>query len=196
MKNAIASLRAFLCLALSCSSFHFFPIPTGSFPSCAPLANNLRADFGFNIRTIFVHFFPAQGATLGWIFTIGLFLLLGYEWSSARSGDCRRFYWAACLSLAVAPLLGFRTEMEHLSVLIIPLALVFAIVHDRWRRLGSALTILLMLVIFSPPVDTLSFCHQPLWQQLPRIASSSSFPFAPSLAYTGFAGGRSVRRAS
>ena len=47
---------------------------------------------------------------LGWIFTIGLFLLLGYEWSSARSGNDRRFYWAACLSLTVAPLLGLRTE--------------------------------------------------------------------------------------
>ena len=85
-----------------------------------------------------LNFFPAQGAILGWILTIGLFILLGYEWSSARSGRLeRRFYWAACLSLAVAPLLGLRTEMEHLVVLIIPLALVFAIVHDRWRDLAA-----------------------------------------------------------
>jgi 4-amino-4-deoxy-L-arabinose transferase-like glycosyltransferase len=41
--------------------------------------------------------------------------------------------------------------MEHLAVLIIPLALVFAIVHDRWRRLGNVLTILLMLLIFILP---------------------------------------------
>ena len=110
---------------------------------------------------------------------------LGFSSSSATSGvppavgTYRRFYWAACLSLAVAPLLGFRTEMEHLSVLIIPLALVFAIVHDRWRRFGSALTILLMLVIFMPPVDTLSFCCQPLWRNCPGYHLSLPSPFHP-----------------
>jgi hypothetical protein len=37
--------------------------------------------------------------------------------------------------------------MEHLSVLIIPLALVFAIVRDRWYRFGNGLIILLMLAM-------------------------------------------------
>jgi hypothetical protein len=41
--------------------------------------------------------------------------------------------------------------MENLAVLIIPLALVFAIVHDRWHRLGDGLTILLILSIFILP---------------------------------------------
>jgi hypothetical protein len=49
------------------------------------------------------------------------------------------------------PLLGFRTEMEHLAVLVIPLAFVFAIVHDRWHQFGNGLTILCMLVIFAFP---------------------------------------------
>jgi hypothetical protein len=129
----------------------FLAYPNWIIPFLRATTNNLRADFGFNIRLILVDFFPAQGKTLGWILTLGLFLLLGYEWSSARSGDFRRFYWASCLSLAAAPLLGFRTEMEHLVVLIIPLALVFAIVHDRWHRFGDGLTILLMFVIFILP---------------------------------------------
>ena len=100
---------------------------------------------------ILVDFFPVQGKTLGWILTIGLFILLGYEWNAAINGDFRRFYWASCLSLAAAPLLGFRTEMEHLVVMVIPLALVFAVVHDRWRRFGNSLTILLMLIVFTVP---------------------------------------------
>jgi Flp pilus assembly protein protease CpaA len=41
--------------------------------------------------------------------------------------------------------------MEHLAVLVIPLALVFAIVHDRWRRIGNWLTFLLMLFAFGTP---------------------------------------------
>jgi hypothetical protein len=139
------------CFILFFLSFLTYPNSNWIIPFLRATTNNLRADFGFNIRTILVGFFPAQGNTLGWILTIGLFLLLAYEWNLARSGDVRRFYWASCLSLAAAPLLGFRTEMEHLAVFIIPLALVFSIVHERWRKLGSGLTILLMLVIFSFP---------------------------------------------
>jgi len=129
----------------------FLSYPNWLIPFLRATVNNLRADFGFNVHAILVDLFPVQGQTLGWILTIGLFILLGYEWNSAGSGDFRRFYWASCLSLAVTPLLGFRTEMEHLAVLIIPLALVFAIVHDRWRKFGGGLTILLMLVIFALP---------------------------------------------
>jgi len=129
----------------------FLSYPNWIIPFLRATSNNLRADFGFNVRSILLDFFPAQGKALGWILTIGIFLILGYEWSSARSGDFRRFYWASCLSLAAAPLLGFRTEMEHLVVLIIPLALIFAIVHDRWHKFGDGLTALLMLVIFILP---------------------------------------------
>jgi len=138
-----------LCFILFFVSFLTYP--NWIIPFLRATVNNLRADFGFNIRAILVDFFPAQGAALGWILTLGLFLLLGYEWSLSRSGEYRHFYWAACLSLAVAPLLGFRTEMENLAVLIIPLFLVFAIVHDRWHRLGDSLTILLILTIFIIP---------------------------------------------
>ncbi len=141
----------FFMLAFIMFFASFLLYPNWIIPFLRATANNLRADFGFNVRLILVDFFPAQGKALGWILTIGLFLVLGYEWSSARSGDFRRFYWASCLSLAAAPLLGFRTELEHLAVLVIPLALVFAIVHDRWRRLGNALTILLMAAIFAIP---------------------------------------------
>ncbi len=146
--------RVFAGFFMSCFILFFLSFlsyPNWIIPYLRANANNLRADFGFNIRTILIDFFPAQGEILGWILTIGLLLLLGYEWSSARSGNYRRFYWAACLSLAVAPLLGLRTEMENLVVLIIPLALVFAIIYDRWRKFGSGLTFLLMLAIFATP---------------------------------------------
>ena len=129
----------------------FLSYPNWILPFLRATVNNLRADFGFNIHTIFIHIWPSQGQIVAWVFIIALVIFLGYEWSSARSGDYRRFYWASCLSIAVAPLLGFRTEMEHLAVLVIPLALIFAIVHDRWHRLGDGLAILFMLVIFAIP---------------------------------------------
>ncbi len=129
----------------------FLSYPDWVIPFLRATVNNLRADFGFNVHAILVDLLPAQGKALGWILTIGLVIALGYEWSLAVSGDFRRFYWASCLSLAAAPLLGLRTEMEHLVVLVIPLALIFAVVHDRWQRIGNSLTFLLMLVIFAVP---------------------------------------------
>jgi hypothetical protein len=141
----------FLMLSLTLFLLSFLTYPNWLIPFLRATVNNLRADFGFNIRTILIDFLPSQGKTLGWILTIGLFILLGYEWSIARDGDFRRFYWASCLSLAAAPLLGFRTEMENLIVLVIPLALVFSVVHARWRRIGSGLTILFMFIIFAVP---------------------------------------------
>ena len=148
-RNRVFAGFFMLCFILFFVSFLSYP--NWIFPFLRATVNNLRADFGFNIHTIFIHLWPSQGRIAAWIFVSALVIILGYEWSSARSGNSRRFYWASCLSLAVAPLLGFRTEMEHLAVLVIPLALIFAIVHDRWYRFGNGLTILLMLVIFILP---------------------------------------------
>ncbi len=129
----------------------FLSYPNWLIPYLRAIANNLRSDFGFSIHAILIDLFPAQGKVLGLILTIGLVIALGYEWIAVRRGDFRRFYWTSCLSLAITPLLGFRTEMEHLAVLIIPLALIFAIVHGRWRRIGNGLTTLLFLFFFIIP---------------------------------------------
>ena len=141
----------FFMLSLVLFILAFLAYPDWIIPFLRATANNLRVDFGFNIHNIFIHIWPSHGGTLAWIFIGALVLLLGFEWTVARRGDDRRFYWAACLSLAVAPLLGFRTEMANLSVLVIPLALIFAIVHERWRKIGSGLTFLLMLGVFTLP---------------------------------------------
>jgi hypothetical protein len=65
--------------------------------------------------------------------------------------------------------------MEHLIVLVIPLALVFAVVHDRWRRYGNSLTFLLILVIFTVPwlLYFLPFTHSY------KFASELTFLFLP-----------------
>lgn len=140
-----------LCFVLLTVSFLLYPNSNWIIPYFRAATNNLRADFGFNIHTAFAHIFPVQGRIFAWVFTFLLVITLGYEWNAAHSADARRFYWAASLSLAAAPLLGFRTEMEHLVVLIIPLALIFAIVHDRWRKIGDVLATLLLLIIFAVP---------------------------------------------
>jgi hypothetical protein len=148
-RNRVFAGFLMLCFILFFVSFLTYP--NWVIPFLRATVNNLRADFGFNIRDIFVHLFSAQGGMIAWIFIAILVIVLSYEWSSARSGDYRRFYWASCLSLTAAPLLGFRTEMENIVVLVIPLALIFATVHDRWRRFGNGLTIFLILIVFAIP---------------------------------------------
>ncbi|MBN8579515.1 MAG: DUF2029 domain-containing protein [Anaerolineae bacterium] len=108
--------------------------------------NNLRADFGYSIFSAFTELLPSFGNWLAWVVIVILIIALGSEWNAAiQRDDPRRFYWTACLSLAAAPLLGFRTQWENLAVLIIPLALIFAIIHDRWRA-GNLLIVLFLLI--------------------------------------------------
>ncbi|HET7144350.1 MAG TPA: hypothetical protein VFI68_10055 [Anaerolineales bacterium] len=141
----------FIMLSFVLFIVSFLSYPNWIIPFMRSTVNNLRAEYGFNIHTILIHIWPSQGRVLAWVFITVLFIILGYEWSSARKGDDRHFYWASCLSLTAAPLLGFRTEMENLSVLIIPLALILAVIHGRWYRFGNSLALLLMSSIFAAP---------------------------------------------
>ncbi|MCZ2123704.1 MAG: hypothetical protein LC108_15715 [Anaerolineales bacterium] len=113
--------------------------------------NSLRTPFGFSVFAVFSDLLPNYGSGLARIFVIGLFILLGYEFILARSQSFRQFYWACCLALAAAPLLGLQTELEHLAVLIVPLALVFSIIYQRWRKRGGWLALLLMIVALTLP---------------------------------------------
>lgn len=129
----------------------FLVFPNWLIPYLRAGMNNLRADFGYSIFSVFTALLPSFGNWLAWGVVILLIISLGYEWNAAvRFDDSRRFYWTACLSIAVPPLLGFRTQWENLAALIIPLALIFAIVYDRWR-IGSFINVLLVLILSLSP---------------------------------------------
>ena len=172
-RNRVFAGFFMLCFILLFISFLSYPY--WILPFLRAAFNNVRADFGFNIHTVTTHLWPSLGGTIGWILPILLFIILGYEMSAAHSAEYRQFYWASCLSLAVAPLLGFRTEMQNLTVLIIPLALIFAIVHDRWHRFGDGLTIFLILIFFILPWALYIFVDN----QYRSIAQDSIFLFLP-----------------
>ncbi|MFN8381579.1 MAG: hypothetical protein U0V02_06550 [Anaerolineales bacterium] len=166
----------FVLLAVS-----FLVYPNWIIPFLRAGMNNLRADFGYSTHSIFAHLFPSQNGIYTWIFIGVLIIALGYEWNAAIQGDFRRFYWAACLSLAAAPLLGFRSQMEHLSVLVIPFALIFAVIHDRWNRIGDFLTTLILLIVFVLPWVVFFFA-------LPRfgeITQEMMFLFLPLFTVIG-----------
>jgi hypothetical protein len=137
---------AFILLAIS-----FLLYPNWVIPFFRAALNNLRTEYGFSLHSILASLWPEHGRTLAWIFIPLLLVGLGYEWSMARAADDRRFYWASCLTLAATPLLGFRSELENLVVLVIPLAFVFAVTHQRWRRIGVVFALFLVLVALAIP---------------------------------------------
>ncbi|MFZ1042256.1 MAG: hypothetical protein WCA79_07590 [Anaerolineales bacterium] len=111
---------------------------------------DLRADYGFTSSTILLRLWPAFNTHFLWIIPASLILLLGIEWYASRGRDFHHFIWTCCLTLAVTPLIGFRTELSNLVVLFPGLALIFATVVERWRH-GYWLTGLLYLIVLLLP---------------------------------------------
>ncbi|MBE0683844.1 MAG: hypothetical protein IH589_18215 [Anaerolineales bacterium] len=168
-------------LTIVLAAISFLLYPNWIIPYLRAGMNNLRADFGFSTHEVFRYFFSAQSNLIAWIFIGSLVIALGYEWSTALTADSRKFYWTACLSLAASPLLGFRTEMEHLAILVIPLAFIFSIVQDRWQRIGNGLAIMILLVGFFAPWAVF-FLGLP---RLGRTAEEILFLFLPLFTVLG-----------
>lgn len=152
----------------------FLAYPGWLIPFLRAAWNNLKFDFGFNTYSTLTLLFPAQGTVLAFGLSAIMVMLIGYEFNRVNFEDDRHFFWTACMSLAAAPLLGFRTEMEHLAVLILPLTLVFAVLQDRWTRWGVWIAFLLTLIggllpwavsleVSSPLKDQLLFLFMPFF---------------------------------
>jgi hypothetical protein len=110
----------------------------------------IRSKFGITSVAIFARLSPGHGNQITLAVTILIIVILIYEWAAARKADFRHFIWAACLTLAATPLMGFRTEMSNLVVLFPCLALVFEATTDRWKT-GYWLTGLLLTIVLLVP---------------------------------------------
>lgn len=176
-ENRTRVFAGFFMLSIVLLAISFLLYPNWILPYLRAGMNNLRADFGFSIFSTLQNFSPAYGRTAAWIVILVLVFAYGYEWNRIREADDRRFYWVCCLALAIAPLLGFRSEMEHLSILIIPLALIFSIVYDRWK-IGGGLTILLVLFLFGFP--WLMYFFNPI-----KLTQETLFLFLPVFTVIG-----------
>ena len=102
-------LAGFVMLSFILLAISFLLYPNWIIPFLRASVNNWRAEFGYNIHSIFSHFWPDQGSAFAWMIIVGLVFLLGREWSAVRGADYARFYWASGLTLVATPLLGFRT---------------------------------------------------------------------------------------
>jgi hypothetical protein len=111
---------------------------------------SIRSQFGVTSAGIFTQLSPLYGHTITQGITILICLMLIYEWVAARHSDSRRFIWAACLTLAATPLIGFRTEMSNLVLIFPCLTLIFAAAANRWKTGLWLSTLLLTIVLLVP----------------------------------------------
>jgi len=113
--------------------------------------NNFNGDFWLSTGKIVENISPDHGGLIRWILTGLLMLLLGYEWAASRGASFERIIWVAGLTIAVTPLLGFRSELDNLVVLTFPFIQFLVIMNYRWKRIGGWLAFVLQILFFSLP---------------------------------------------
>jgi hypothetical protein len=125
--------------------------PGWTIPFLRASYNNWIADFGFSMRHVAQYIWPQRSVLISWILTGLIVILLGYEWTKVSDKDFHRFYWVACLTLSIAPFLGFRIELEQLVILILPLGLILKVISGRWERFGNGITLAFLILYFAIP---------------------------------------------
>lgn len=88
---------------------------------------------------------PAVGQRLGWALSAAVGITLVLEWVAARHADFKGFLWTACLTLVLSQWSGIQTDPGNFIVVFPALALVLALLDDRWRRSGWLVSSVLLL---------------------------------------------------
>ncbi len=169
-------LAGFFMLSFILFATSFLLYPDWIIPFLRASVNNWRAEFGYNLHSIFDHFWPDRGSSYAWMVIIALIFLLGREWSAVQKAEYGRFYWVAGLTLTITPMLGFRTEMEHLAVLIVPLVIVVSVLLERWSKFGAGLAVIFILIMLIVPWAVYLFGRIPFG----RTAEELLFLFYPT----------------
>jgi hypothetical protein len=91
--------------------------------------------------------FPAMGQRLGYALTGIIVVILLFEWFMGRNADFRGFVWMACLTLVASQWSGIQTDPGNFVVCFPAFALIFALIDERYRKMGWLVSTLIMLFI-------------------------------------------------
>jgi len=174
-------LVGFAMLTFVLMAISYLLYPGWIMPFLRAAYNNWIADFGFSMRHVAQYIWLQQSVLISRILTCIIVVILGYEWSKVSDKDFRRLYWTSCLTLSIAPFLGFRIELEQLVVLILPLGLILKVMSGRWERFGNIITLTFLILYFVIP--WLIFL-----QAVPRFGHKAQeilFLFLPALTVVG-----------
>lgn len=145
--NVLAG-AAMALVVLGIVSFLIFP--GWPIPFLAATLASIRAPFGMTTAPGLELLFPGQALVADHLLAGVLGIVLIAEWWGGRQAGFRRFTWTACLTLTVTPLLGFRSELSNLVVLLPGVVLVCAAASQR-PRYGGAIAAGFLAVTFLLP---------------------------------------------
>lgn len=91
---------------------------------------------------------PKMGDYLSIGLTIGVILLLIFEWYHSWGGEYPGFLWGVCITLVLSQLIGIQTDPGNYIILFVPLVYVFAGWQKQWGSSGEWGAIFLMLGLF------------------------------------------------
>jgi hypothetical protein len=97
--------------------------------------------------TLISFWLPGIGRQTGWLLTIATIILLAWEWYQAFRKEFRWFFWTACLTLALTPLVGMPTSLNNFIVIFPGLILVLAVWEERWGKVGKFLWLVSLVLL-------------------------------------------------
>jgi hypothetical protein len=113
--------------------------------------NNLQAGYGYSTISVFTSLWPEFGRLFAWGLAIILLIVLGFEWNTSRRAQNKQVVWTACITIAITPLLGFRTELANMVVLLFPVVIILLYVRERRKIFGTVILLVLLLVVTGIP---------------------------------------------
>jgi hypothetical protein len=112
----------------------FMIYPGWVLANASAVISQLRVAYGTDAVRSFRQLYPDAPTAAAVILPIVSAILIVYEWWTGREGSSRRFAWTCFVGMAVTPLLGLRTEIQNLAVLVPGLILVAAASAQRGRN--------------------------------------------------------------
>jgi len=101
------------------------------------------------LQAAFVNWWPAFGARLGIAVTAVAAFVLMVEWWSNRHAEFRGLLWTVCLTLVLSQWIGIQTDPGNFIILYPAILLVFAVLSERWRAVGSFINVLCVVALFA-----------------------------------------------
>jgi len=133
----------------------FIIYPDWIWPFLRAITANFRAADTLRVTPALLlqKWIPEYGARLAQVVIAVLLLILVIEWFSALRGkDFRRVAWAAALSLAVTPLLGFPLTFASLASLVFSFTFILPFAWERWEKRPYLIISLITLLFFVFPL--------------------------------------------
>jgi hypothetical protein len=119
----------------------------------------------------FALWLPAIGNRLGVLLSVLIVVILLIEWwqVSRKAVEFHHLLWTVCLTMTLAQWIGIQTDPGNFIILFPVIVLIFSIVEERWRKGGTWIIILIILIllfgIWGIFLATVQFLNQP--QQSP-----------------------------